>query len=447
MASSQLDIINLALGRIGVKARLAKLTDGSSASGAANAAWGPALERALVAYPWGFCRKRMQLSAAAGEAVRPGWAQVFGLDASVLLVRQLYSESAPPPDDTSSTLPFDYEAASVSPPGNNPRVLLCDVTPARIIYTARVTDPALFPGHFIDYLAWVLAEELLLPLAADPKWLPVVDTGLKRSIALCADVEKRGRRPKGVAGTLRATRGPTLESIANRALTNLCRAERMEPAVGGVYTGTTETSTAVLAAWADVVEACLGMGKWAFATARKELVLVGTLSELEERADWNFTYLVPQDCYEPRYLIDHEGQLRQSLMPPEHRYPFALEPASQPDVTDAGYRFVLATDLENAELVYTVWNLSLPDSGEAGTSYPPHFVDLLSWRLALALVGPLKMEQKTWVPYCQQGVARARASALAAEKKWAGRPDSPTQIKTSEELARSGRLGLTTGRG
>jgi hypothetical protein len=48
-------------------------------------------------------------------------------------------------------------------------VLLCNVSPATLIYTARVGNPSDWPPLAADALAWALAAELAAPLTKDFK--------------------------------------------------------------------------------------------------------------------------------------------------------------------------------------------------------------------------------------------------------------------------------------
>lgn len=101
--------------------------------------------------------------------------------------------------------------------------------------------------------------------------------------------------------------------------------------------------------------------RWRFATSRSTLAL----SE-ETRTGWTYTYALPTDCLDVRYLV-MEGYPGEP--PPHAQAPFQLEANS------LAPRRLLLTELEQAELVYTrrLTEVSL---------FPPLFTNALAWKLS-----------------------------------------------------------------
>jgi hypothetical protein len=110
---------------------------------------------------------------------------------------------------------------------------------------------------------------------------------------------------------------------------------------------------------------------WPFATKRVALSLLAGV----ERTDWEYVYQVPSDCIAPRYLV-LEG-VRSPMA--DQRSPFQVE------ASDDGATRVLLTDLEDAELVYTMRHT-------ISNAWSPGFCDALAWRLAAELALGLKKD-------------------------------------------------------
>lgn len=107
-------------------------------------------------------------------------------------------------------------------------------------------------------------------------------------------------------------------------------------------------------------DAVLASYRWSFATRRAELATVADV----ERNGWLYVYALPADCVEPRMLYNG---LR--LPGSDERAPFTIE------LRDAVDGFLLLTDVESAELIYTarITTVGL---------FPALFVDAVAWRLA-----------------------------------------------------------------
>lgn len=102
---------------------------------------------------------------------------------------------------------------------------------------------------------------------------------------------------------------------------------------------------------------------WTFATRRSNLAQLADVT----RSGWSYVYELPSDFLKPQYIWNG-----MRFPPEEGRIPFALE------LNDDANGHVLATDQDDAELVYTakVTTVAL---------YSPGFVDAVVYLLASRL--------------------------------------------------------------
>lgn len=66
-----------------------------------------------------------------------------------------------PPVDLPGARPLPFELRDGK--------LYCDHSPAVLEYTRPVTDPTLFPIHFVDALSWALAARICFPVTKDAR--------------------------------------------------------------------------------------------------------------------------------------------------------------------------------------------------------------------------------------------------------------------------------------
>jgi hypothetical protein len=171
MAMTDVDICNLALGRIGHKETIQGFDEDSQAAQCCQVAYGPTLLALLESSDWGFARKRQTLAALSLET-RSGWENVYALPADCLVPRSFYGGSAngffpasvltqmAPITLGEEGIPYETEVTT----DGNTRVLLCDAEVAELLYTSSTVSPGVFSQAFIQCLAWKLAAELALSL-------------------------------------------------------------------------------------------------------------------------------------------------------------------------------------------------------------------------------------------------------------------------------------------
>lgn len=153
MASSEIEICNLALVRIGVSAFIETLQDPSAEAAACKLLYPTSRDAVLESYAWGFARKVAPLALLSGVERTP-WLYAYALPADCLLPREIWPGARNQRVD--GRIPFESQAL----PGLDGMALFTDKEEAELIYTARVVQPGLFSALFSSVLAWRLASEL-----------------------------------------------------------------------------------------------------------------------------------------------------------------------------------------------------------------------------------------------------------------------------------------------
>lgn len=173
------DVVNLALGRIGYRLRVADLLDGSEASTVALDIYGQERDNLLREGNWGFAQRQVNgtvLKSAPTNYFDTPWSPAdnppmpwqfsYEYPADCLEVRSV----RPRPGflvvvDPQPTLFNVVNDAGYSPPR---KVVVANTADAVLIYTAQVTNPAYWHVGFVEALAARLADRMKLRLA-DPR--------------------------------------------------------------------------------------------------------------------------------------------------------------------------------------------------------------------------------------------------------------------------------------
>lgn len=183
MATTEADICNRALLRIGSTKRIADLDDTSTEGLACNTLYPQVRDEVLAAFPWPFAAKRQTLAPLSG-VTRDGWGYAFEVPVDCIAPRYVFAgvrpggtvamayvgqwPTAPNPDASQQVpaVPFAVE----SDDAGEGRLLLCDSAAPQLVYTARITAPPAFPPLFVNTLAWRLAAELALAVSVKPQF-------------------------------------------------------------------------------------------------------------------------------------------------------------------------------------------------------------------------------------------------------------------------------------
>ena len=157
--TSEIDICNLALLRLGTRSSIASFSEGSVEANACARIYGLLRDMLLSSHPWTFATRRVELASLGRPP--PQWHCRYAYPSDCLHIRQLH-----PPKGEHKVPPF-LIAGDVDDLGNPIKVILCNVPAAQLTYTARMEATDMFPSHFIEALAWMIAAELANALTGD----------------------------------------------------------------------------------------------------------------------------------------------------------------------------------------------------------------------------------------------------------------------------------------
>lgn len=159
MASSVIDICNMALARIGVSTYISALNESSNEARNCNLFYESMRDFALRDYPWNFAEKSVVLADAGTPPTEYGFKYAYPSDC----LRALYIVNPitrTPRNDQRIHFKVALEGGA--------KVIYTDQAEAELVYTAQVTDPTLFDPMFASALAYLLASEIAMPLSVLP---------------------------------------------------------------------------------------------------------------------------------------------------------------------------------------------------------------------------------------------------------------------------------------
>jgi len=151
---SAVEIVNLALARIGQGAPIASLDEASEPASQAKAVLPFVRDDVLRSYAWPFATRRVSLAIVSGIDATP-WAYAYRLPSDCVRAIDLPVSSALP------AVPFEIGG------DDSGQLLLSDLTPATLRYVTRVENLSLWPSMAASVLAWYLAAELATTIARD----------------------------------------------------------------------------------------------------------------------------------------------------------------------------------------------------------------------------------------------------------------------------------------
>lgn len=159
--TSVVSICNMALSNI-AKDGINELNEPTPQAKACNQFYAHTRDLLLQQYPWRFAGKTIALAQVANTKTG-AWGYAFNRPNDCLKVRWVRSAYSDieyqQTEQEQIANPFDIEG----------ELFFCNLSPAFLRYTFRLTDPTKFPPLFVDALAWHLAVRLAMPVARDPK--------------------------------------------------------------------------------------------------------------------------------------------------------------------------------------------------------------------------------------------------------------------------------------
>lgn len=160
--SSVVSICNLALSNIG-KNNINDLSERTAEARACKQFYDHVRDTLLQVYPWRFAGKTAALPALTND--RPGqWARAYSRPSDCLKIRWVrpeYSLTNPCPQLLQDEIAHPYDTEG--------DVIYCNLSPAFLRYTFRLTDPSRYPPMFVEALSWHLSTRLAMPMTKDVK--------------------------------------------------------------------------------------------------------------------------------------------------------------------------------------------------------------------------------------------------------------------------------------
>ncbi len=155
--ASEVDIVNLALSRLGDSATVSSISPPEGSAQAEHAArfYPIARNSLLELHPWGFATRREPLAMLTSGST--AWTFAYATPAGMLAPFSVLANDAT--DDTTGAQPYIIESDD-----GGARILYTDQADAVLRYAALVTDTTRFSPLFIDALSWLLASHLAGPL-------------------------------------------------------------------------------------------------------------------------------------------------------------------------------------------------------------------------------------------------------------------------------------------
>lgn len=162
--TSVVSICNFALSNIG-GANISALTEASTEARACNQFYEHVRDLLLQAYPWRFAGKTQSLGQVTNDKAG-SWEYAYNRPNDCLKIIEIKSAleitgKIMGADITSGLTAFGY------PYEVENGKIYCDLSPAYLRYTVRLTDPTKFPPLFVEALSWSLSARLAMPITRD----------------------------------------------------------------------------------------------------------------------------------------------------------------------------------------------------------------------------------------------------------------------------------------
>lgn len=161
--ASVVEICNLALGNIG-KDDIANIDEASPEAKACKKFYSITVETMIQAYPWRWAKSTAALAEVSVNTKENKWLHAYQRPNNCMKVIQVVDESLAdymPSGDGIVAGGHAYEIEG--------QTIYCDLSPAYLVFTSKVTDPTLFPPAFVDAVAAALAARLAMPITRDLK--------------------------------------------------------------------------------------------------------------------------------------------------------------------------------------------------------------------------------------------------------------------------------------
>lgn len=173
--ASEVDVANLALGRLRISQFIADLSENNNQARVCNRFFNHCRQEVLRDFPWNFSTRYEQLAEVSGQTF-PGWGYVYQYPDDCMLMRAVADEGG---IRTASRYVHDcrYDYANdyvrrwpfqiALKDDNASKVILSDVGTAYGFFSVDVENIGVWPSDALSAFAWRLAMEVAGPLQAD----------------------------------------------------------------------------------------------------------------------------------------------------------------------------------------------------------------------------------------------------------------------------------------
>lgn len=200
--ASEIDIVNLALARLGDVANVSSIDppEGSAQADHAARFYPVARDGMLEMIDWKFSIRRVSLAVLGTDVY--GWAYSYAKPANCIKIIGIL-----PPDAGQDEASAAYETETDS---LGAEIILSDTENAVARYTVRVTDTGRFPPLFVEGLSWMLASHLAGPVLKGTEGEKAAQTCYARAVYIAGQAGKHDAGQRKI----RLTHTPTW--VANR---------------------------------------------------------------------------------------------------------------------------------------------------------------------------------------------------------------------------------------
>lgn len=160
---SQVEICNLALGKLAQDITIAAMSDRSKEARVFSRLWEPMRDLVLADRPWPWAVKVQRLAVAA-EPAYPGWEIRYARPSDCITALAVTDDAGLRAGRRLSLWcePYyrqQHGVAFEQVYGDQDTSLMCDLPEAWLVYVSRVANTDRYPPHFVEALACKLAEE------------------------------------------------------------------------------------------------------------------------------------------------------------------------------------------------------------------------------------------------------------------------------------------------
>lgn len=177
MASSEVEISNRALGRIGIDQLIESLDDPNNRARQSRLHYEPCRDEVLQDFPWNFAQACVALALVSNVEV-PGWRYVYRYPNNAVKVHRVTGPEGQRIQDMGRwtcevwnydvLLPNKQPFSVMNDPVNvGAKIIISDLEMAYAWYTTLISDASQFSPLFRSALSWRMAMELALALRAN----------------------------------------------------------------------------------------------------------------------------------------------------------------------------------------------------------------------------------------------------------------------------------------